>query len=123
MAVFNLARVWLSWGEDRRNVVDDRRPLGGVVDLEVADHLDEHLQFARAPIDPALELPGLGHGREALDLVAVLDDRPFVGGQRLWDSAGIPRKSWATFRPCSVDFGLQRVDLGRVDVAQLANRR
>ena len=64
---------------DRRNVVDDLRGLRRVVDLQVADDVDEHFQLGAGLVEVFLDLVGLGDLGEIGNAVLLFADLGAVG--------------------------------------------
>ncbi len=105
-------------GEDYGDAIDDRGPLGRVVDLQVADDFDQHFQLAGGGRHVRLDLLGVADPLERADLGGVFADPLFVrlqgGGlqQELHAAMGQPVRLLG-------DFLFQSVDQRQVGVPQV----
>ena len=59
---------------NRRDIVNDPRPLRGVFDLQVTDNLNQHLKFARTSGDFFIQFLRLQTGLEGFDLLQLVFD-------------------------------------------------
>ena len=108
-------------GKDGRNVVDDRDSMRGVVDLQVADDVDQHLQFTGAGRHIGFQLPGVRDAFQGIDLGGVIPDSLLVGLQ----SGGLQQELDAAVGQAIGlfdDLFLQRVHQGRIAVPQVPQR-
>ena len=105
--------------EDVGDVVDDCGSLGGVVDLEVADDVDEHLEVGSALVDGFLQRLGVADLRQFLDPGEFLGHLLLIGSQRL----GAEQELDTAVRQGVIllgDFLLELVDQCGVDVAEVS---
>ena len=106
-------------GVDRRDVVDDRRALRGVFDLQIADDVDQQFQFAAAVRDVGFDFFGFADFLQACNTGLHRLHPLLVGFQGLLTQQelyAVPR------HPLRLRFDvfLQHVDRGVVGVAQSA---
>ena len=105
--------------EDVGDVVDDRGALGGVVDFEVADDIDEHFEVGGALIDRFLQRLGVTDLGQPLDPRQLLDDLLFIRRQRLGSQQELDAAVRERIVLCD-DSLFELFDQQRVDVAKIS---
>ena len=63
------------------DILDDLRPLRRIVDLKIADDVNQHFQFDRAGRDGLGQLLGLGHFGQLIHLRPLVFDLLGIGRQ------------------------------------------
>ena len=107
--------------ENGGDVVDDRRPLRGVVDLEVARDFDQHFQLGGAGGNLLSDLLGLGHRVQFADAAALGIDPLLVGQERIGPQQELDAPPGQPFRLLG-DLGFEGLDQTHVDVPQVPQR-
>ena len=69
--------------EYRRDIVDDCCPLRGVIDFEIADNINQHLELIGTAADLFLQDSAFSHRFQVGNLSVLVADLFFVGGERL----------------------------------------